>query len=162
MKTHAHILTVLSAVLAIACSNDSKDPNSANEENFPEVVADIVIDSEGSCSENSAIIDEQAYETIQTNLYEMVSAKIEEGCLALTVRHSGGCEEATLTLYDKGAVLESSPSKRLLRLAIADLDDCEKLVQRTEYFDLNEIKISYDTRIVLLIEGLEEEVLFEY
>ncbi len=162
MKTRTIVLSVFLAASVFSCSDDGKETNTSQGEDSLEIVADIFVDSEASCSENSVVIDEQAYNTAETDLYDVVSAKIDVNCLVLTVRHNGGCEEATLTLYDKGSILESSPSKRLLRLAVTELDDCEKLVQRTEYFDLDPIKIPDDNRLYLIIDGLQEEILFEY
>ncbi|MFD2518563.1 hypothetical protein [Salinimicrobium flavum] len=123
-----------------------------------------------SCSEaddpiecKPSIVNNDKYLNSESDEFTFKDVDLEsQNCLKITVIYGGGCGEVSATLVDSGDVLESDPAQRNLRFLFTDNDECEKLKERTFYFDLTNLQIEDDNRILLNFQNIDQTVLYEY
>lgn len=87
---------------------------------------------------------------------------LSDGCLKVSIRYGGGCGSVSAQLVDSGAVLESKPAQRKLRLLFTDNDECEALTRSDFYFDITDLKIDSDNKVLLNFENTDLTILYAY
>ncbi|WP_178989757.1 hypothetical protein [Winogradskyella schleiferi] len=113
------------------------------------------------CSE--VIIDNNAYETAESDYYSVVNIVFNGDCLTLDLSASG-CDGNTweFTLIDSGNIAESMPPQRYLKLSLFNNEACLAVFSREESFDLTPLRVDGTNEVLLNIEGFEEPILYAY
>lgn len=78
-------------------------------------------------------------DTVSSDPFELLDAKLQGRCLDLTVRYGGGCGGADFFLLWNGTLAESFPAQAKLRLVLKDQDHCRALLTKTLSFDIGTI-----------------------
>lgn len=109
------------------------------------------------------IIDADLYKDFQSATFEFVSAEIIDDCLIIEIGASG-CDGGTweFELVDSGAIAESLPEQRFLKLQLVNNEDCEAFFQRTTSFDLTPVRIHDSGEIILNIDGFDSSLNYIY
>lgn len=87
---------------------------------------------------------------------------LNDGCLKVSISYGGGCGDISAILVDSGDVLESKPAQRKLRLLFTDNDECESFKRADFYFDMTNLKIDSDNKVLLNFENTDLTVLYAY
>jgi hypothetical protein len=103
------------------------------------------------------------YNNLESDDFIFVNAEIDEDCLVISIGASG-CDGASweFELLDSGAVAESLPEQRYLKLKLLNNEDCLAYFERAVSFDLNPIQIRGSNKIILHIDGLDESLEYSY
>ena len=101
--------------------------------------------------------------------FELTAAAIAGDTLAVTVSYSGGCRDHQFTLVASASFLESLPVQLEVALAHnAKNDPCKAWLTEDHLFNLVPVKERFQDqyresgRIVLLLEGAPDELLYEF
>ena len=119
-------------------------------------------EAESSCGP-MAVIDAGFYDASESDAYNLMSAEIMGNCLTVEIS-AGGCDGSTwsLVLVDSGAIAESIPAKRSLKLVFSNLEDCEAQITQTRVFDLRNIQIEGSSAVILNFQNLDEVLRYDY
>jgi len=117
-------------------------------------------DSKQICKD--VIIDNEQHRNAQSNTFEIIGITSEKNCLKITIRYGGGCGEVNAELVDSGDILESDPVQRNLRVVFVDDDACEALIQKDFLFDITNLQIENNDRVLLKFQGSDLTYLYEY
>jgi len=112
--------------------------------------------------EQMVVISEDKYLTAPNDHLEIDSLRIEGDCLIIDFS-SGGCNGDTweLKLIDSGAVMESYPPQRNLRLSLKNEELCDAWLTREVSFDISALQINgYPVRLNIKNSG--DRILYEY
>ncbi len=111
------------------------------------------------------------FANVSTDLYDSATfegigienASISEDCLLITVSGSG-CDGSTweTTLYDSGAIAESFPVQRFLKLNLINGEFCDAVFLKDYEFDIRTLRAQNENTIILNLEGWEGSLLYEY
>lgn len=118
-------------------------------------------DNENIICENT-IIDNQQYTNSQSDSYTLISLNNYRGCLKASIRYGGGCKEVSAKLIDSEEVLESNPVQRNLKIVFIDDDDCEALIEKNFYFDISNLQVNNESKVLLNFQGSSLTYLYEY
>ncbi|WP_299549115.1 hypothetical protein [Seonamhaeicola sp.] len=121
-----------------------------------DVVGDLICDL-------STIVSASEYNNLNSDNFAFIDAEIDGDCLAITIGASG-CDGNTweFSLVDSGAVAESSPEQRYLKLDFDNNEDCLAYFERVITFDLSPIRVEGSSKIILHIHGLDESLEYSY
>ncbi len=109
------------------------------------------------------IINKELYQNKQANNYTITSLSNYNGCLKIVIRYGGGCKKISVKLVDSGDIFESNPIQRNLKIILDnDNDLCEALIQKTFYFDISNLKIDNENKILLNFQGSKMTYLYKY
>lgn len=108
-------------------------------------------------------IDPVTYENASTSPFVIVSADIDEDCLAVVIT-AVGCDGLTwdMQLVDSGGIEDSNPQQRNLKFFLINNEACLAQVTRTAFFDLSTIQISNQNEIILNLDGFNEAINYTY
>lgn len=132
------------------------------------LILSIIFSLSGCSKENdpidciTTIISNEQYLNSTSDTFDFKDISIKDGCLNISVNYGGGCGEVSAILVDSGDILESNPAQRKLRLLFTDNDECEALKKMDFYFDINNLKIDDDNKVLLNFENTDLTVLYEY
>ncbi|WP_298554410.1 hypothetical protein [uncultured Algibacter sp.] len=109
------------------------------------------------------VINENLYENFESSSFEFINAEITDDCLNVELGASG-CDGNTwvFNLVDSGAIAESSPEQRYLKLQLINDELCLAYFERTISFDLASLQINGSNEIILHIEGFESSLNYKY
>ncbi|MDG5492759.1 hypothetical protein [Psychroserpens sp. SPM9] len=109
------------------------------------------------------VVDNGFYESAETDTYTPVNAIMDGGCLTVLISASG-CDGSTwsMVLVDSGAVAESSPEQRFLKLAFTNNEACLAVFSQERTFDVRPLQVEGSNEIILNIEGFPEPVTYSY
>ncbi|MEM6515983.1 MAG: hypothetical protein AAF688_07350 [Bacteroidota bacterium] len=111
----------------------------------------------------AAVIDPGFFESAVSSDFSTLSAEIMDNCLTVEISASGCSGESwSLVLVDSGAVAESSPEQRLLKLVFGNEELCLAVIGQTRMFDLTNLQVENSNSIILNIEGIEEGLTYDY
>jgi hypothetical protein len=116
---------------------------------------------DGPCDQE-VVLDEGLYNNGPDDTFFFESVNLSGDCLEVVIQYGGGCGEIELDLIDAEAILESLPVQRNIRVALMDKDSCEALVTETRSFDLTPLQIGNENKILLNLDGWEDQILYEY
>ncbi|WP_157503218.1 hypothetical protein [Mangrovimonas xylaniphaga] len=90
------------------------------------------------------------------------SLEIDNACLQISF-YSSGCDGSTwdLKLIDSGAILESDPPQRNLRLSLLNLELCDAVISKTISFDVSDLQVE-GTQVYLNIVNSGDQILYTY
>ncbi|MFD2589166.1 hypothetical protein ACFSQJ_19740 [Croceitalea marina] len=128
-------------LLVLSCSNDNGDSNNC---------------------EFQTVINDELYRNSPSALLTINDLEISGNCLRIDFS-SSGCSGNTweLNLIDSGAILESFPPQRMLRLTLKNEELCEALFTKQLTFDISNLKVDGNT-VLLNVEGYEDKILYKY
>lgn len=108
------------------------------------------------------IISENEYLTAPDDHLTIDSLRIDGNCLIINFS-SGGCNGDTweLKLIDSGAVMESYPPQRILRLSLKNEEPCDAWLAREVSFDISTLQVSGNP-VWLNIKNSGNRILYEY
>lgn len=123
---------------------------------------DIVDDIDNLC-DDIVVIDNVAYDTIQSDSFQFTDVTINGDCLSITIGASG-CDgnSWSFVLVDSGAVAESSPEQRFLKFEFLNTELCAAFFERTISFNLEPLRISGSNEIILNLDGWEAPLNYSY
>ncbi|TYA74889.1 hypothetical protein [Seonamhaeicola marinus] len=121
---------------------------------------DVIIDTE---CDFTTIVSDSKYAVASHNGLSFIEAIINDDCLTLKIGASG-CDGSTwqFELIDSGAVAESLPEQRYLKLDFDNEELCDAYFERTFSFDLTPVQVQGSNKIILHIEGLENALTYSY
>ena len=111
---------------------------------------------------NAVIIDSNQFNNSQSDPFNFISLNFENECLKIKTRYGGGCEEVSAKLIDSGDVFESNPVRRNLRIVFTDNDECEALIEKNFYFNISNIQVDSERKVLLNFQGSDLTYLYEY
>ncbi|MDO5968294.1 hypothetical protein Q4Q35_00605 [Flavivirga aquimarina] len=113
--------------------------------------------------DKATVINEDLYNNLVSDHFDLIDADINNDCIAIKIAASG-CDGSTweLHLVDSGAVAESSPEQRYLKLQLLNTELCDAYFEKVISFDLTPLQISGSNDIILHLEGLESSLNYTY
>lgn len=109
------------------------------------------------------IVDSGFYELAESDLYTLISAQIEDHCLAINVSASGcNSNSWSMVLVDSGNIAESSPEQRFLKFVFSNEEDCLAVFNQERSFDLSVLQIMGSNEVILNIENFPEAFVYTY
>lgn len=119
-----------------------------------------IFNKENDCDQE-VIISEDEYKNAPDSPVSINEMKIVGNCLKIKFSASG-CDGNSwvVKLIDMGAVAESNPSQRTLRLSLDNKEMCKALITREISFDIENLQIEGAKKIQLNILG--KSILYEY
>ncbi|MEY8848116.1 hypothetical protein AB9K26_04840 [Psychroserpens sp. XS_ASV72] len=110
-----------------------------------------------------AVIDSAFFDNAVSAEFNLVDFDLNDDCLTVEIGASG-CDGSTwsLVLVDSGAVAESSPEQRFLKLVFTNDESCLAVFTQTRVFNLSNLRVEGSNQIVLHIEGLPESLDYMY
>ena len=117
----------------------------------------------GSFCDYDTVINADIYKDLQSAQFEFVNAEIVDDCLIIEIGASG-CDGDTweFKLVDSGAVAESFPEQRFLKLQLVNNELCAAFFQRTISFDLTALRIQNNGEVILNIDGFDRPLNYIY
>lgn len=115
-----------------------------------------------SCDQE-AIVDMQKYDKEPSDEVHINSATIVDDCLTVNISASG-CDGNSWTaqLYDSGAVAESEPEQRYIKLTFTNNEACLAVFNRDFNFDLSPLQIPNNGVLLLNFQNSGEQLRYEY
>ncbi|MCF7559049.1 hypothetical protein L3X39_00245 [Sabulilitoribacter multivorans] len=116
----------------------------------------------GVCDQTT-VIDESLYDSLESNNFTILGAEIQNNCLTIEFGASG-CDGNSWTyqLVDSGAVAESSPEQRYLKFELLNNEACLAYFEKSISFDLTSLQITGSNKIILHIDGYESSLTYTY
>jgi hypothetical protein len=113
-------------------------------------------------SDFQVIIDEDLYVNAPADPLEILDIAIVSDSLKISFS-SGGCDGSSweVKLIDSGAILESFPVQRNLRLSLKNEELCKAIVFKEIAFDISKLKTD-DSKIQLNVTNSNNSILYEY
>ena len=121
------------------------------------------IDDSLEMCDQTTIVSESMYANMVSDSFTIISSEILENCLAIEISASGcGGNSWEFNLVDSGAVAESSPEQRYLKLQLINNEACLAQFERIITFDLTPLQINGSNEVILHLEGLESLLNYTY
>ena len=148
------LIFILLAMAFFSCSNDDSPKG--------EDLSHLKTCTGNTNCDDCVIIDKKHYEATLTDNYMIRDVSVSGDCMEITFA-AGGCSGSTWEeeLIDMGAIAESNPVQRFLRLRLLDNEDCEAYITKTVSFNIAPLQVNKD-ELYLNIDGWEELVLYSY
>lgn len=108
------------------------------------------------------VFQEDPFLPVASDLYDLVTAWIEDDCINLVVSYSGGCGTVDFQLHYDRQLMKSNPPQTSLFLAFADNDPCRAIVHDTLKFSLSPLnEYNFGDGLILNISGHEQNLLYQ-
>lgn len=144
------------------CSHDMVGVFELSENECEKIFIDYreIFNKENDCDQE-VIISEDEYKNAPDSPVSINEMKIVGNCLKIKFSASG-CDGNSwvVKLIDVGAVAESNPCQRTLRLSLDNKEMCEAYITREVSFDIKELQIIGDDKVHLNVSGVP--LLYEY
>lgn len=116
------------------------------------------------------LLDNSSYETAPRDIVTFNQISLNKDRLTIDLSYGGGCREHIFSLIGSNVFMESNPVRTNVVLSHdANDDPCEVWLKEELYFDLSPLKESYQEAylvssgsIIILLEGVESEILYEF
>ncbi|TWO33463.1 hypothetical protein E1J38_006095 [Seonamhaeicola sediminis] len=111
----------------------------------------------------TTIINTSKYNNLNSDDFNFINAEINEDCLEVTIGASG-CDGNSweFSLIDSGAVAESSPEQRYLKIDFDNEELCLAYFEKKVSFNLTSVQVEGSSKIMLHIDGLDEPLEYVY
>ncbi len=108
------------------------------------------------------MVDEALYKNGSSGQFTLSDVKIVGDCLTLSVTASG-CSGDTweLKMVDSGAIAESYPVQRYMRLLLKNDELCDAVITKKVSFDLRPIRVGGD-KIIIHLKDWDPSLLYTY
>ena len=112
--------------------------------------------------EFTTIIDSEAFENAPSSVLTINSLEINDDCLKINFS-AGGCNGNSweVQLIDSGAVLESMPPQRNLRLSLKNEESCYAYITKELTFDISNLKVDA-SEVQLNITNSDDTINYKY
>ncbi|WP_274473838.1 hypothetical protein [Mangrovimonas aestuarii] len=149
MKHYWSLLFLVCTLLS--CQNDDDNHNNV-----------LTCTDAGDC-DKCVVIDGTLYDEIATDNYFIANVIINGDCLEIELT-SSGCDGSTwvVDLVDSGALLESAPPQRLLKLNLKNLELCDAVITQSHSFNASELQESNFDTVILNIQDWGESIDYNY
>lgn len=115
---------------------------------------------ETSICQSTVLISAEAYENGADDPITIISMNLDGDCLTIEYGASGCSGDSWVVQFiDSGAVAESEPPQRYLRLSLDNPEACLAYFTKTTSFDISSLKID-DGPIILNIANNEESITY--
>jgi hypothetical protein len=112
---------------------------------------------------DQAIVNKGLYDSVSTDNYIVNSVLIEGNIIKINISFSGCSPDSdSIKLIDSSAILESAPPRRLLKLEFLKNEACLAHFTRELQFDISNLKIGSTGELILLFEGWNNEIIYQY
>ncbi|MEM9142658.1 MAG: hypothetical protein AAGA86_06695 [Bacteroidota bacterium] len=117
--------------------------------------------SMGNC-DLGTVISESRFNDAPSDALTINTLSVEGDCLMINFS-AGGCDGSSweIVLIDSGAILESDPPQRNLRLSLNNEELCAAIVQRELTFDISNLRVE-GNQVRLNLVNSEDSVLYSY
>lgn len=107
-------------------------------------------------------IDHNAFSVAKTN-YTINSARITGNTLEVTL-NANGCDGNSwkATLIDAGAVMESNPVQRAIRIDLRNEEDCKANITKKYSFDITKLRVDGMREVSFILDNWRGELLYKY
>lgn len=119
-------------------------------------------DDNNSSNFNFVIVDANLYNNVSSDEFDLHHAEIIDDSIKITIRYGGGCGDVEVKLFDSGAIMESLPVQRNIRISFLDNDHCEAYLTEEFSFNLTSVRVDNENQVVLNLNGWDEQLLYEY
>lgn len=138
-------LLALFGMLFVSCSDDDNTGNISQ------------------CDLTSQIIEEDAFDEVITENYQISNVVLDEDCLEITFA-SSGCDGNSweLNLYSTNTINFIFPLQRTVKVELINEELCLAFIEKTVSFDLTPFRVEEQNEILLNIVGWEEQVIYQY
>ncbi|MFT4568686.1 MAG: hypothetical protein ACI9FN_003655 [Saprospiraceae bacterium] len=108
-------------------------------------------------------INDDAYDKGPKDFINIVDASLEGDCLTIFYSASGCSGDSwEVNLYDSGAVAESEPEQRYLRLSMMNPEACLAVFTKERSFDISDLQIENNGVLILNLLDSEESLRYKY
>ena len=114
----------------------------------------------GKC-DDTLLVSPDAYKK-DSHPVDIRKVTVGEDCLELTFSFSGCTDDVGMRLVDMGAVAESNPVQRWLKLIVDDAGLCEAAFVVTKSFDLSPVQARDGDTIIFHLDGWEEPFRYDF
>lgn len=137
------LMLILIGIILVGCSNEDVVPNPHN------------------CQFDTFISAAQ-FDIAPSDNLVVNTLEINEGCLKINYS-SGGCSGGSweLKLIDSGAILESYPPQRNVRLSLKNNESCLAYISKEVTFDISNLQVD-GNKVLLNITNANKSILYEY
>ena len=119
-------------------------------------------DNETDCGDK-VVINEDLYQNGDADFINIISVELMEDCLTIQYAASGCSGDSwELALYDSGAIAESLPEQRFIRLALNNPEACLAVFEREISFDISDLRISGSAELILNLDNYESVLNYRY
>jgi len=112
--------------------------------------------------DQTVIISNEEFHNAPDDLLSIVKADIQDNCLIIDFG-SSGCDGSTwiVKLIDSGAVAESYPPQRTLRLSLQNEELCDAYFTQKISFNIQDLQVE-GSSVILNIEEYSQPILYQY
>lgn len=137
------LMLTLIGIILVGCSNEDVVPNPHN-------------------CQFETFISAAQFDTAPSDNLVVNTLEINEGCLKINFS-SGGCSGGSweLKLIDSGAILESYPPQRNVRLSLKNNESCLAYINKEVTFDISNLQVD-GNKVLLNITNANKSILYEY
>lgn len=116
-----------------------------------------------SCGINALIVGDQTLDAVQTNNYQIQDVVLSGNCLEITIS-SSGCDPNnwSMNLFSDNTFFDIFPLQRYAKVEVITNEACLAVFQKTVNFDLQPFQISGQDSVVIMIEGWNAPVNYQY
>ena len=157
--------------LACVCGTGFRFYVKVSEE-FSQKIAQLgfkVVEGSTACSDTNAcaeatdaVVDGALHSSSSRDTFRIGKAVLAENCLTLTIGYGGGCGTVRAQLVGSPGVTKSLPPKRGIKVLFTDDDNCEAFLHREFAFDLENVQVAGHSKVGLMLEGWESEIVYRY
>lgn len=106
-------------------------------------------------------LNPESYRMEADDPYQLKNARIEDDCLILDITYSGGCGRVNFDMVGHETQTKAPPPIYLLRIALADRDNCRSNVDTTLYFSLDAIeKRDKEQQVMIRLKNWEKNLFY--
>jgi len=111
----------------------------------------------------NVLIDHDLFENGPDDQLSITSVYLTNDCLTIEFL-AAGCDgnEWIIKLIDAGMIAESNPPQRMIRLSLDNPEQCRKGITKEITFNLGPVRINGGNKVLLNLEGWEEDILYSY
>jgi len=116
----------------------------------------------GNCDE-VASVNQTLYENANQSQLQIENWEFDENCLLLTYS-SSGCDGSSwvIELIGSENIMESDPLQRNVSVNFINNEACLAYITKTTSFELTNLQVEGSTQIILNLEGVEDDIFYEY
>ena len=115
-----------------------------------------------TCCDQLTIVSEAQFNNAPNDTLTIINAVINDDCLEVEFSASGCSGDSwVVKLIDSGAIAESLPVQRTLRLSLQNEEACLAVFTQKISFDLIPIRTN-DNSLLINLEGWDDQILYTY
>lgn len=113
--------------------------------------------------DNVVVIDHNAFASSKGSDYTIVNAAIKGDMLEVTL-NAAGCDGNSFkaVLIDAGAIMESNPVQRTIKIDLAKSEDCHAMIQKKFVFDITKLRVDGMRVVAFNLYNWNKSLLYNY